>query len=82
MAERTVTVLIVLAILCFYFLPVIIADIRGAAHRGAIGTINLFLGWTILGWLAALIWAVSESVESKPAAPAKKSAWSKPFYED
>jgi Superinfection immunity protein len=44
----------------FYFLPTICANIRNHSHFGAIFCINLFLGWTLLGWLAAMIWAVCE----------------------
>jgi hypothetical protein len=38
-----------------YFLPAIIGrDKRDAA---GIFLLNLFLGWTVIGWLIALIWA-------------------------
>jgi hypothetical protein len=60
-------VLICLALI-FYFLPTIIANIRGTEHQTAIGLINFFLGWTVLGWLAALIWAIVEKpTELSPA---------------
>ena len=40
-----------------YFLPSIIGrDKRDAA---GIFLVNLFLGWTVIGWIIALIWAVS-----------------------
>jgi hypothetical protein len=40
-----------------YFLPAIIGrDKRDAA---GIFLLNLFLGWTVIGWIIALIWAVS-----------------------
>ena len=56
-------------VLIFYFLPAIIADIRGTEHQTAICLINLFLGWTVLGWIAALIWAVVEKpIEHKRVA--------------
>jgi len=43
-----------------YFLPVIIGGLRNKAHGGfAILLINLFLGWTVVGWVVALIWASS-----------------------
>ena len=47
--------------LTFYFLPSIIAAIRGAKHGLAIGTLNLLLGWTVAGWIVALIWALAEN---------------------
>ncbi len=42
----------------FYFLPTISA--RGRVHFQGIFLLNLLLGWTILGWVGALIWAVSD----------------------
>ena len=50
--------MILLAILALlYFLPTIVASHRG--HRvGGILLLNLFFGWTIIGWWAVLIWAL------------------------
>jgi hypothetical protein len=42
-----------------YFLPWAIAASRGKANAGAIGILNLLLGWTIIGWVVALIMACS-----------------------
>lgn len=41
-----------------YFLPSFIA--RAMNHRNftALFVLNLFLGWTILGWVGALVWAL------------------------
>ena len=41
-----------------YCLPFLIATAREHKNRVAILLLNLFLGWTGLGWLVALIWAV------------------------
>lgn len=41
-----------------YFLPWLIAEVMRHPNRGFIFLINLFLGWTILGWIAALLLAV------------------------
>jgi hypothetical protein len=57
--EVLVFLLFALALIS-YLLPGIIASIRGSHHQTAICLINFFLGWTVLGWLAALIWAVVE----------------------
>jgi len=44
-------------LILLYFLPAIIGrDKRDAA---GIFLLNLFLGWTVIGWVIALIWAVS-----------------------
>jgi Na+/H+-dicarboxylate symporter len=66
MGEGFLVFLFILAIV-FYFLPSVIAGIRSAKNGGWIFLVNLFLGWTVLGWFAALIWAVVEKpVELKP----------------
>jgi hypothetical protein len=44
--------------LFFFFLPTIIAMARHHRNKLAIFLVNLLLGWTGVGWLAALIWAL------------------------
>ena len=44
----------------FYLLPFAIAFIKRRANTGAIFALNLFLGWSLLGWVAALVWALKE----------------------
>jgi Superinfection immunity protein len=41
-----------------YFLPTIIAAARSKRDLGAIFVLNLFLGWTFIGWIVALVWAL------------------------
>jgi hypothetical protein len=47
---------VVIVSFVFYFLPSMIAVAR--SHRNAlpIFILNLFLGWTFLGWIIALVW--------------------------
>lgn len=47
-------------LLVLYLLPWIIATTGGHSKTASIGVINLFLGWTLIGWVIALAWAVSE----------------------
>ena len=42
----------------FYFLPFIISLFTGNRTL-AVFIINLFLGWTVIGWIWALFWALS-----------------------
>lgn len=42
-----------------YLLPWAIAASRGKSNAGAIGLVNFFAGWTIIGWFAALVMACS-----------------------
>jgi hypothetical protein len=39
-----------------YFLPSIFAYAQNHHNRVAILTLNFFLGWTCIGWIAAAIW--------------------------
>jgi predicted RNA-binding Zn-ribbon protein involved in translation (DUF1610 family) len=41
----------------FYMLPTIEAWIRKSNNLPAIAAVNFFLGWSLLGWVAALVWA-------------------------
>jgi len=43
---------------CFYFLPSIVAFLRGYKNSLSIFLLNVFLGWTVLGWVSALVWSV------------------------
>jgi hypothetical protein len=40
-----------------YFLPTIIALIKSKRDTVAILLLNLFLGWSVIGWIIALVWA-------------------------
>jgi hypothetical protein len=50
--------LVLLIILLLYFLPSLVASARHKRQFPAIFLINLFTGWTFIGWFGALIWAV------------------------
>ncbi|WP_460116637.1 superinfection immunity protein [Pseudomonas sp. S2_C03] len=49
-----------------YFLPTFVASSRKHVNFTSIFLVNLLLGWTFLGWVAALVWAFSANTE-KPA---------------
>lgn len=40
-----------------YFAPWLVAKSKKHSSSGAIGLVNLFFGWTILGWVIAAAWA-------------------------
>jgi hypothetical protein len=56
--------------ICFlivlYFLPIFVGGIRKVTDRNGngIAILNILLGWTILGWVGALIWAVMAKTEN------------------
>jgi hypothetical protein len=57
-------ILIVLGLL--YFLPTVIALANNHPQTPLIVLIDVLLGWTFLGWLAALIWSVIPNRQPQP----------------
>lgn len=49
--------LFLICMILLYFLPTIIA--RDKLDVMGIFLVNLFFGWTVIGWFVALIWACS-----------------------
>ncbi len=47
-----------LLLIALYFVPTIVAFARKHKNAVAILILNIFLGWTGIGWIGALIWAV------------------------
>ena len=48
----------ILAVLTgLYLLPWAIAATRGKSNSGTVGLVNLLLGWTVIGWIGALVMA-------------------------
>jgi hypothetical protein len=43
----------------FYFLPTIVGAARHKTNLVGIFLVNFLLGWSIIGWIVALVWAVS-----------------------
>ncbi len=57
-AENTLALIAVLLLFtAFYFLPSLVAAFRGHHNAQAICVVNLFLGWTFIGWVVSLAWA-------------------------
>ncbi len=52
-------------LLALYFLPTLIG--HNKANVGAIFVLNLFLGWTVIGWIVALVWACTVDRRPEPA---------------
>lgn len=48
---------LVVFLLFVYFIPAIIAFNRSHQNTTAITVLNILLGWTLLGWIVAIVWA-------------------------
>ena len=53
-----VLIWILAVITLLYLLPTSIAFSRGHKDTMPVFLINLFLGWTLVGWIVSLVWAV------------------------
>lgn len=51
----------------FYMLPTLIAYGRDIPQRQAIAVANMLLGWTLIGWVVAVIWATNAPNQAVPA---------------
>jgi len=57
-----ILVLILVAVVAFviHFLPAFVAGSRRASNFWWIFAINFFFGWTLIGWVIALVWALQD----------------------
>ncbi len=53
------TLVILVCVIAWYFLPTIIGVHRGKRNTSSIFVVNLFFGWTLIGWVVALAWALA-----------------------
>jgi len=67
-------VVLIVASIAWYFLPLWLAISRKHEHVEAIFALNLLAGWTFVGWVVALVWALV----SKPVPQRRRN----PYMED
>lgn len=82
------TLLFFLVSVAFYFLPAIIAHRRSHREYLKIFLVNLLLGWSLIGWVVALVWALAtpkdtgtyqpaaHAAPTQPMAPSQQMGWS------
>jgi Superinfection immunity protein len=49
-------------LMAFYWIPWVVSRMRHHHDSGAIFVVNLFFGWTGIGWIIALVWAMTGNV--------------------
>lgn len=57
-------ILMLIVLVLIYFIPSIIVCNNDHKNLEGVMILNLFLGWTFIGWVIALIWAVSNNEET------------------
>jgi len=50
---------VVFCLMAILFLPTVIAYTSARKHALLIGVVNVLLGWTLIGWAGAVIWAMT-----------------------
>lgn len=65
------TILMLVILLGIYLLPGIIALKRATPNRTWIILLDVLGGWTVLGWIGALVWAI---LDRRPAATGRPLA--------
>lgn len=57
--ELLILLVIAIPALLLYFLPTILAFSKKKSNKSIIFLVNFFLGWSVIGWIVSLIWALS-----------------------
>lgn len=50
---------LLLLVMVVYLLPTWVAIIRGKRAMFAILVLNVLLGWSLIGWIVALVWSLT-----------------------
>src|SRR5258708_32907593 len=67
-AQELLVLLLLLAGAALYFIPSVVALVRGTEDTGMVIVLNVFLGWTFLGWVVSLALAFASS-RPRPSYP-------------
>lgn len=55
--------IVVFVLAVIYFVPTLQAESRGVLNKAPIFLVNLFFGWSVLGWIIALVMASGARTE-------------------
>jgi hypothetical protein len=58
--SNTLVLIVFFVSLAVYFLPALVASTRLHPNSKPIMLLNVFLGWTLIGWVGALVWSASK----------------------
>lgn len=57
---------LILLVAAAYFLPTLVAMMRSVPNMGSVIVVNLFLGWTLIGWVVSLAMAARSAQPARP----------------
>jgi len=67
MFDNTIKVIELMLIAILYMLPTLIAYARDVPQRQTITVLNIILGWTLIFWVIAFVWAMSAATSPEEA---------------
>jgi len=53
-------IIIIVAVLVTYLIPSVLAVQDKKRNKTAIIALNILAGWTLVGWIVALVWALTK----------------------
>jgi uncharacterized membrane protein len=56
------TVILTFVVILIYFIPSISAYSNKKKSAGSVLVLNALLGWTLIGWVVALVWATKKDM--------------------
>jgi hypothetical protein len=65
----------VLMVMAVYLVPTWVAAVRRHHQTLAISVLNVLLGWTVIGWIAALVWGLTAVRSGLPVVSAAAPGW-------
>jgi Mn2+/Fe2+ NRAMP family transporter len=60
LSELLYAALVALGVVMVYLIPSLVAFYRNKQNKGAILALNILLGFTFIGWVIALVWALTK----------------------
>ena len=58
-------IIVLIILLVAYFIPGIVASVRHVPNQASVWIINIFLGWTLVGWVVALAMAARSQLPAQ-----------------
>jgi hypothetical protein len=55
--DSILTLLIFTILLCIYYIPFLIAEVRKIKNKTSVFWLNTFFGWSIIGWLVLIFYS-------------------------
>ena len=55
--DAILTLLVFTILLCIYYIPFLVAEVRKIQNKNSVFWLNTFFGWSVIGWLVLLFYS-------------------------